>query len=136
MPNMLSSGPLLGRAATFSLVGLVALVMIGGGLAHLATPTSFEPLVPAFLPAVPVLVLAGLVQIAIGAFAIWPRTRAWGGVAFAALCAAYLPLHLWDFFRPDPVFAPPMAASIRVLVQLLFIAAGVALWRRARPTTA
>lgn len=124
------------RLATLALVGIVAVVMIGGGLAHLATPLSFAPLVPGFLPAVPVLYAAGLVQIAVGAFAIWPRTRAWGGLAFAVLCAGYLPLHLWDFFRPDPVFAPPVAASIRVLVQLLFIAAGVALWRRARPVAA
>lgn len=128
------SGP--SRLATISLVGIVALVMIGGGIAHLATPLSFAPLVPGFLPAVPVLFVAGLVQIAIGALAIWPRSRAWGGLAFAMLCAGYLPLHLWDFFRPDPVFAPPVAAGVRVLVQLLFIAVGVALWRRARPATA
>ncbi|WP_137130000.1 hypothetical protein [Rhizobium sp. FY34] len=56
--------------------------------------------------------------------------RAHSGLAYALLCAAYMPLHLWDFFRPDPVFAPPFAALTRVFVQILFIAAGWTLWTR------
>jgi uncharacterized membrane protein len=116
---------------------LIALVMIAGGAAHLAAPDNFYPLVPAFLPATPVILVTGVVQIAIGLAALAPRTRSLAGLTFAALCATYLPLHLWDFVRPDPVFAPPIAASIRVAVQLVFIAAGYALWNRTRalPTT-
>lgn len=120
------------RAVTWALVAIAAFVMIGGGVAHFAAPQQFAPLVPPFLPAVPVVLLAGVVQIAIGVAVLWPRMRALGGLAFAALCAAYLPLHLWDFFRPDPVFAPPLAATIRVAVQGLFICAGLLLWRRGR----
>lgn len=122
----------LSRAVTWALVAIAAFVMIGGGVAHLAAPQQFAPLVPPFLPAVPVVLLAGVVQIAIGVAVLWPRMRALGGLAFAVLCAAYLPLHLWDFFRPDPVFAPPLAATIRVVVQGLFICAGLLLWRRGR----
>lgn len=120
------------RAVDYGLTGIVAFVMIGGGLAHMAAPQGFVPLVPAFLPAVPVIVATGVMQVAIGLAAVLPRTRAWGALAFAVLCAAYMPLHLWDFLRPDPVFAPPVAATIRVLVQGLFIWAGLALWRRNR----
>ncbi len=109
---------------------LVALVMIGGGAAHLAAPEGFVPLVPAFLPAMPVILATGVLQIGIGLAALWPRTRAWGALSFAALCLAYLPLHLWDYVRPDPVFAPPVAATIRVTFQLLLIWAGYTLWKR------
>jgi uncharacterized membrane protein len=129
MAEVASSG---GKALTRALVGLGAFVMIGGGVAHFAAPDQFAALVPPFLPAVPVVLVAGVVQVAIGLAMIWPGTRALGGLAFAALCAAYLPLHLWDYVRPDPVFAPPVAATIRVLVQGLFIGAGVLLWRRTR----
>jgi uncharacterized membrane protein len=122
----------MARLVNWGLVAVVAVVMIGGGVAHLLMPQGFAPLVPPFLPALPVILAAGLVQIVIGFAAIWPRTRALGGLAFAALCAAYLPLHLWDYVRPDPVFAPPVAATLRVVVQLLFIWAGLALWRRTR----
>lgn len=118
------------RLADWGLVAIVAFVMIGGGVAHLLAPEGFAPLVPPFLPAVPAIYASGLLQIAIGVAAIWPSTRSLGARAFAALCVAYLPLHLWDYFRPDPVFAPPVAATVRVVVQLLFIWAGLALWRR------
>lgn len=111
---------------------LVAFVMIAGGAAHLSAPDGFAPLVPAFLPATPVILATGVLQIGIGLAALLPRTRSFGGLAFAVLCAAYLPLHLWDFVRPDPVFAPPTAATIRVVVQLGFILVGYALWKRSR----
>lgn len=118
------------RAVDWALTGVVAVVMIGGGAAHFAAPQGFAALVPSFLPAVPVILAAGAVQIMIGIAALVLRSRSWGGLAFAALCAAYLPLHLWDFIRSDPVFAPPVATTIRCAVQGLFIWAGLALWRR------
>lgn len=116
------------------LVGIIAFVMIGGGLAHLIAPAYFAALVPPFLPAGLVVIAAGVVQIIIGVSVLLPRTRAWGALAFAALCLAYMPLHLWDFFRPDPVFAPPVAASIRLAVQAAFVWIGWVLWRRGRPS--
>ncbi|HEV8036328.1 hypothetical protein [Yoonia sp.] len=124
--------PFRHMAVVWAQSGLAAFVMIGGGAAHFAMPEGFAPLVPAFLPAVTVILLAGVVQVVIGLAVLWPRTRALGGLAFAALCAAYLPLHLWDYVRPDPVFEPPVAATIRVVIQGLFIWAGLSLWRRAR----
>jgi len=111
---------------------LIALVMIAGGAAHLATTANFVPLVPTFLPATPIILATGVLQIVIGLAALWPRTRALGALAFAALCLAYLPLHLWDYVRPDPVFAPPVAATVRVLVQVFLIWAGYTLWARTR----
>lgn len=120
------------RGVTWALTGLVAFVMVGGGAAHLAAPQGFAPLVPAFLPAIPIIIVTGVVQIFIGLAALVPRSRALGALAFAILCAAYMPLHLWDYVRPDPVFAPPVAATLRAVVQGLFIWAGIALWRRTR----
>lgn len=114
-----------------ALTALVAFVMIASGVAHIAMPEPFMPLVPAFLPAAASVLGTGVLQVAIGGAALWPRTRAWAGFAFAAVCAGYLPLHVWDYFRPDPVFAPPVAATLRVFVQLLLIAAGWSLFRRA-----
>jgi uncharacterized membrane protein len=111
---------------------LIALVMIAGGAAHLAATSDFAPLVPTFLPATPIILATGILPILIGLATLWPRTRALGALAFAALCLAYLPLHLWDYVRPDPVFAPPVAATVRVVVQIFFIWAGYTLWARTR----
>lgn len=115
---------------------LVAFVMIAGGAAHLGMPANFAALVPLFLPANLVIYATGALQIIIGVMALLPRTRALGGFAFAVLCTAYLPLHLWDYFRPDPVFVPPIAATVRVVAQLFFIWIGYTLWKRARATKA
>lgn len=123
-----------GRVVNRALTGLVAFVMIGGGAAHLVAPQGFAALVPAFLPAMPVIIATGVAQVGIGLAVLWPQSRAWAALAFAILCAVYMPLHLWDFIRPDPVFAPPVAATMRVVVQGLFIWAGIVLWRRTRIT--
>lgn len=52
------------------------------------------------------------------------------GLAFAALCASYLPLHIWDLFRDDPVITPHSAAIIRVVVQVIGIGIGWLVWKR------
>jgi uncharacterized membrane protein len=129
---MTEAASLRRHVALWALGGLVGVVMIGGGVAHFAAPQVFAPLVPAFLPAVPVILATGVAEVIIGLAALWPRTRAFGGLAFAAICAAYLPLHLWDYVRPDPVFSPPVAATARVVLQGLFIWAGLSLWRKSR----
>lgn len=113
-----------------ALTVVIAFLMLASGAAHLASPNSFIPLVPRFLPASVIIAVTGVLQIAVGLLTIWPRTRAWGGLAFALVCLGYLPVHLWDFVRADPFFAPPVAAAVRVVLQLLFIAAGWALYRR------
>jgi len=114
------------------IMGIIAFVMIGGGVAHLIAPDYFAVLVPPFLPARLVVLLAGVLQIAIGLAAILPKTHSWGALAFALICLAYMPLHLWDFFRPDPVFAPPVVATARIAVQAVFVWIGFVLWRRSR----
>lgn len=114
------------------LTALVAFWMFGGGVAHLASPHTFVPIVPPFLPAGPVIAVSGVVELAIGTAVLLPRSRGAAGLAFALLCAGYLPLHLWDFVRPDPVFRPPVFAVACVIVQFLLIWAGLALWRMSR----
>lgn len=99
-----------------------------GGIAHIVIPESFFPIVPGWLPKLWVVYVSGLVEIAIGAAVLVSRTRAWAGLSFAILCAGFLPLHIWDFFRPDPVFEVPVAATIRILVQFGLIALGLYLW--------
>lgn len=108
---------------------LVAFVMILGGSGHLVFSRQYEVIVPDMLPERFVVLSTGILQIAIGLAALLPKLRRQAGLAFALLCIAYMPLHLWDFFRPDPIFPPVLAASARVIVQGLFIWAGLTLWR-------
>lgn len=110
-------------------ISIIALWMLGGGVAHLVSPEFFFQIVPNGLPKLWVVYLSGVVEIAIGAAVLVRQTRAMAGLSFAVLCLAFLPLHVWDFFRPDPVFEVPVAASIRIVVQFGLIGLGLFLWR-------
>ncbi|WP_139792179.1 DoxX family protein [Henriciella litoralis] len=111
---------------------IIAVWMLAGGVAHFIVPTYFYPIVPDWMPELAVVYVSGIVEIAIGVGVLLPRTRALAGLAFAALCLGFLPLHVWDFFRPDPVFEVPVAASIRIAVQFVLIGLGLWLWQRGR----
>lgn len=115
------------------LTALVAFVMLAGGITHLAAPEIFFPIVPSIFPARLAVLGSGLGELAIGLAVLIPRFRARAGLAFALLCFAYMPLHLWDFIRPDPIFHPWPLAVARVLLQVGFIAAGLQLSRRSDP---
>jgi hypothetical protein len=73
---------------------LVAFVIIAGSAAHFAKPADFAALVPSFLQTNLVNYTTGGLQIIIGILALFPLTRALGGLAFAVLCSAYLPVLL------------------------------------------
>jgi len=103
--------------------------MLAGGALHLLVPEPFFRIVPDGLPKALVVYGSGLVELAIGLGVVFKRLRIWAGLAFALLCGAYLPLHVWDFFRADPIFAPPFWASGRVLAQIGLIWLGWRLWR-------
>lgn len=109
---------------------VIAAWMLVGGVLHMIAPTPFFRVVPDWMPELAVVYLSGLAEIAIGLGVLIPRSRALAGLVFAVMCLVYLPLHAWDFFRPDPVFSAPYMASVRIAVQLVLIALGLWLWRR------
>lgn len=111
-------------------IAIVSFVMIAGGVGHLAQPTYFAAFVPNGWPVQAILVSTGVLQILIGLAVLWPRFRGHAALAFALLCLAYTPLHVWDFFRAQPVFTPVSAAWIRLAIQVAFIAIGWTLWRQ------
>ena len=114
---------------------LIAFVMGSGTLLHFRNPTYLLGFIPWSLPALPIIYVTGVVELVIAIAALVPRTRGVAGLAFAALCAGYLPLHIWDLFRDDPVITPHAAAIIRVVVQFLFIGIGWLVWKRFKPAT-
>ena len=110
-------------------VTIIAAWMLAGGLAHLVNPEVFFRIVPDGLPKLTIVYLSGLAELGIGVLVLIPRTRALAGAMFALLCAVYMPLHVWDFFRPDPIFPVPYAAAARIMTQIGLIVLGLWLWR-------
>jgi uncharacterized membrane protein len=112
--------------------GAIALLMCGGGVAHLVSPASFSGFVFAPLPPIATVLVTGVIQLLIGIAALVPKTRARAGLAFAVLCVAYMPLHVWDLFRDDPVIAPLPVAIVRVFLQMAFVWMGWRVWKFSR----
>ncbi len=117
------------------LVAIAACVMAAGAFLHFVNPKSLVSFIFPPLPPLPTIYFAGVIQLFIAIAVIVPRTRAIGGLAFMALCVAYMPLHIWDLFRDDPMIAPLSAAIVRVVVQCAFIWIGYVIWQPKRRAT-
>ncbi len=113
-------------------IGLIAFWMLAGAWVHFFQPELFYKIVPDFLPKKEVVILSGIPELLIGIGVLIPKTRSLAGLAFAMLCLAFLPLHLWDLVRDDPAITPQSAAIIRVFVQFVLMWTGWQVWRRWR----
>ena len=109
---------------------LIAAWMLAGGVFHMITPEPFFRAIPDGLPKLAIVYLSGIAEIVVGIAVLMPRTRALAGLAFAIMCIIYMPIHLWDFFRADPIFSVPWAAGTRVTIQIVLIGLGFWLWQR------
>lgn len=112
------------------MVGLIAVLMGAGGIAHLVSTDAFTGFVFAPLPPVATVVATGILQVVIGLAVLVPRSRAVGGLAFALLCLGYLPLHIWDLFRDDPMISPLPVTIVRIFLQFAFIWVGWQVWNQ------
>ena len=122
----------LSKITAFLAIFVVAGWMLVGGVTHMINPEFYFKIVPDMFPKLFVVYASGIVEILIGLGVLWQRTRAMAGLAFALLCLGFLPLHLWDFWRPDPVFQPPVAASVRVVLQFILMGIGLYVFRAYR----
>lgn len=122
----------LSNIGLYAGVGLIAFWMLTGGIAHILRPEWFYPIVPDIFPKKETVILSGIPELLIGVGILLPRTRALAGLGFAALCCAFLPLHIWDLFRDTPAITPQSAAIFRVFLQLGFITLGLWIYRRER----
>ena len=96
---------------------------IATGTLHFVIPSTYEALVPDYLPAQRDRVYAsGVAEIAGGAALQHPRTRRAGMWLSIATLVAVFPANLHMALEPDRYDIPPAALWARLPVQLLFIA--------------
>ncbi|NND09560.1 MAG: hypothetical protein HKN87_24580 [Saprospiraceae bacterium] len=103
---------------------LMAALLIAGAVAHVVRPEFYVAMIPSFIPPSLANLLAALAELVVGVAILVPRFRFWGGLGFALLMIAFLPLHIWDLVRADPVMGSASAAFVRLLLQLILIYAG------------
>tara|TARA_X000000950_G_C13844820_1_gene631838 strand:+ start:193 stop:594 length:402 start_codon:yes stop_codon:yes gene_type:complete len=109
---------------------VVALALSGAfvwiGVQHFLDPTWFEPIVPAALGAPRFWVLAsGVAEVAVGLALIVPATRAYGGLACAALLVVLYWANLYMWVENVPLDGKTYANVwhvVRLLIQIAAIA--------------
>lgn len=120
----------------YGLTGIFALLMLAGAVGHVVKPEFYAPMIPPPIPPAFANIAATIVEGAIGVLLLLPRTRALGFFAFCALMIAFLPLHVWDLVRDDPVVGSFGAAIVRLVIQFAIIGASAWMGRALRRATA
>ncbi len=89
---------------------LLAGLLGGAGLLHLAVPGPYDRIVPGFLPAPRAWTYAsGVVQLLCAAAVAWPRTRSRGALATAVLFVAIFPANVQMALDADGALARAVA---------------------------
>ena len=113
---------------------LFGIILLVGAVGHIVSPEFYTGFIPEPSPEALANGFAVVVEAAIGIGLFIPRLRARAGLAFAVLMIGFMPLHIWDALKEAPAVGSHAAAAIRLVVQVLFIAGGVAIFRaRSQP---
>lgn len=112
---------------------LLGVFLLLGTYNHIVKPEVYSAMIPDFIPdrLAHIVAIVGEFVIAVALFI--PKFRKWGGLGFALLMLAFLPLHIWDLVRENhaenPLIATSKAANIRFVLQLILIALGYWIYR-------
>ncbi|WP_424002383.1 hypothetical protein [Maribacter sp. IgM3_T14_3] len=106
------------------LIYLFAFLMLAGAFNHIYAPETYKEFIPNFIPETLANILSTIAEAIVGIALIIPKYRKCGGLGFALLMIIFLPIHIWDFTKEIPAIGSKVAATVRIAVQLLFIAAG------------
>ena len=99
-------------------------VMLFSTYYHIANPAFYEPMIPSWLPSNAVNWGTALAEALVGILLFIPAYRYLGGLGFMVLMIVFLPLHVWDLFRPDPMTGSMTGAIIRLIIQFALIYGG------------
>ena len=107
-------------------------LLLLSAVAHILNPDFYAPMIPDFIPEGFANIFTAIVEAAIGVLLFLPKYRHWGGLGFFLLMIAFLPLHVWDMFKENPLVGPQPAPTIRLLMQFLLIYAGWWVYKKNR----
>ncbi len=103
---------------------LLAVLMMVSGIQHLWNPKFYLPFVPSYLPfPLAVVYLSGLVELLLGVVTLFLNQKytKFGILGIAILMIIFLPLHIADALREEPVVGSHTLAYFRLAIQFLLI---------------
>lgn len=99
----------------------MAALLIFGAVGHFLTPENYTAFIPEFLPENLVNWGAGIVEGLLGIGVFIPSYRKKALLGISILMILFLPIHAIDLFRENPAIGTKTAATIRLVVQFVFI---------------
>jgi uncharacterized membrane protein len=136
---LLVLGALTGRSPATSWptalrLGLAAMFVVTGASHFVGLRADLIAIVPPALPAPGLLVtVTGVLELAGAAGLLWRRTAAWSAAGLAALLVALFPANVYAAMADVPLAGePPTALPLRTLLQVVFVAAALAVWATSR----
>ena len=103
---------------------LLAVLMMVSAIQHLWNPEFYLPFVPSYLPfPLAVVYLSGLVELLLGVVTLFLNQKytKFGILGIAILMIIFLPLHIADALREQPVVGSHTLAYFRLAIQFLLI---------------
>ena len=116
-------------------VFLLGALMVLSGYGHFANQALSDNFIPNFLPKQLVHFVTGIVELTLGVGLLLPQYRTQAAWGIFGLMIAFLPLHVTDLFREQPIIGSVKAAQIRVPVQFLLIFMAWFIAKKEQPTT-
>ncbi|MFP2996687.1 MauE/DoxX family redox-associated membrane protein [Spongiivirga sp. MCCC 1A20706] len=111
---------------------IFGLFLLFGAYNHVANPEFYAPMIPDFIPESVANILATITELIVGVLLIIPKYQKWGGLGFAILMLAFLPIHIWDLTKELPAVGSKTAATIRLVIQFIVIAIGWWIYKKSK----
>ena len=98
------------------------IIMIIAGVMHFISPAVYLPFFPNQWPQEAIIYGSGIIEILVGLCTLIPRYSRFGTLGIFILMLVFLPLHVIDVFKENPVVGSKLVAYIRLPFQFVLIA--------------
>lgn len=103
------------------MIYLFAILMLFAGAYHFINPEFYNPIMPEWFPKTLANAAGGIAELIIGVLLLLPAWRQWGLWGALALMILFLPLHVLDLLKDQPMVGSKNAAIIRLVIQFAII---------------
>jgi uncharacterized membrane protein len=100
---------------------LFGIFMIANGMYHFSKPDTYFPFIPNVLPKEAINYLVAVLEILVGISVFIPQTRHFGTLIILIMMIAFLPIHIIDAFRQNPLIGTKQVAFERLGLQIVFL---------------
>lgn len=113
---------MLKKVPTLALAAPIIAILLIAGVAHLVAPGLFLRIMPDWAPwKMFWVVVSGIAELLLGVGLLLPRWRVLAAWLTIAMLAVYLPIHVLDLLRDQPVIGSKTVAIVRLPIQLLLM---------------